>query len=130
MPAIRTAIKVDLDKPANSQPHLHNRWHPDIPTFATVKPGEPVNIECVDWTGGQIKNNDSADDILNVDLRYLYCRCELFTTVAFITFPALSRSKAPTQGMFWSLRSWMFNPSQVIPGGLPESSMRRTAVVS
>ena len=72
MPAIRTAIKVDLDKPANSQPHLHNRWHPDIPTFATVKPGEPVNIECVDWTGGQIKNNDSADDILNVDLRYLY----------------------------------------------------------
>lgn len=71
MSAIRTAIKVDLDKPANSQAHLHNRWHPDIPTFAKVKPGEPVNIECVDWTGGQIKNNDSADDILNVDLRYI-----------------------------------------------------------
>ena len=27
-----------------------------------------VKIECVDWTGGQIKNNDSADDVKNVDL--------------------------------------------------------------
>ena len=69
MSAIRTAIKVDLDKPASSQPYLHNRWHPDIPIFAKVKSGEPVNLECVDSTGGQIKNNDSADDVLNIDLR-------------------------------------------------------------
>lgn len=27
-----------------------------------------MKIECVDWTGGQIGNNDSADDIRNVDL--------------------------------------------------------------
>jgi len=70
MSAIRTAIKVDLDKDPNSHPQLHNRWHPDIPTVAKVRPGESVNIECIDWTGGQIKNDDSADDILNVDLRY------------------------------------------------------------
>ena len=99
MSAIRTAIKVDLDKPANSQPHLHNRWHPDIPTFATVKPGEPVNIECVDWTGGQIKNNDSADDILNVDLRYLSCPLMKLTKVVFIIFLDRSRLKGLTLGM-------------------------------
>ena len=27
-----------------------------------------VKIECVDWTGGQIGNNDSADDVRDVDL--------------------------------------------------------------
>ena len=27
-----------------------------------------VKIQCVDWTGGQIGNNDSADDVKNVDL--------------------------------------------------------------
>jgi formamidase len=87
MPAIRTAVSVDLDTPANSLPQLHNRWHPDIPTFAKVKPGEPVNIECVDWTGGQIKNNDSADDVLNVDLRWTALRSQLIV-VAFITYRA------------------------------------------
>ncbi|KAI5858006.1 Acetamidase/Formamidase [Tricharina praecox] len=65
---IRTALKVDLDKPAPSQAGLHNRWHPDIPFAATIQPGEVVTIECVDWTGGQIKNDDSADDVRDVDL--------------------------------------------------------------
>jgi formamidase len=31
-----------------------------------------VKIECVDWTGGQIKNNDSADDIRDVDLTKIH----------------------------------------------------------
>lgn len=31
-----------------------------------------VKIECLDWTGGQIKNNDSADDIKNVDLTQIH----------------------------------------------------------
>ncbi|KAH0436856.1 hypothetical protein CcaCcLH18_04182 [Colletotrichum camelliae] len=65
---IRTANKVSFDKPASEQPGLHNRWHPDIPFSGTIKDGETVKIECVDWTGGQIGNNDSADDMLNVDL--------------------------------------------------------------
>ncbi|KAK4228204.1 Acetamidase/Formamidase family-domain-containing protein [Podospora fimiseda] len=60
--------KIDLNKPAADQPYLHNRWHPDIPSAATIKNGETVKIECLDWTGGQIKNDDSADDIRNVDL--------------------------------------------------------------
>ncbi|KAF2147526.1 uncharacterized protein K452DRAFT_348205 [Aplosporella prunicola CBS 121167] len=69
---IRYAAKVDLDKDAASQPQLHNRWHPDIPLTSTIKDGETVKIECVDWTGGQIKNNDSADDIKNVDLTKIH----------------------------------------------------------
>jgi formamidase len=35
---------------------------------AYVKPGAEFRVECVDWTGGQIFDNDSADDIRDVDL--------------------------------------------------------------
>lgn len=69
---IRTAVKVDLNKPAWEQKGIHNRWHPDIPFAASVKHGEPFKVECLDWTGGQIKNNDNADDVLNIDLRGLH----------------------------------------------------------
>ncbi|KAF5359715.1 hypothetical protein D9756_002920 [Leucocoprinus leucothites] len=63
-----TLIKVDPFIPADKQKGLHNRWHPDIPPIATVKPGQTFKIECVDWTGGQIGNNDCSDDVKNVDL--------------------------------------------------------------
>ncbi|KAM0451201.1 hypothetical protein ACHAPV_010045 [Trichoderma viride] len=69
---IRTAQPVSLDIPAASQPGLHNRWHPDIPTIGTIEPGETVKIECVDWTGGQIGNNDSAEDVRTVDLTKIH----------------------------------------------------------
>jgi len=59
---------VDLEKPAPEQSNLHNRWHPAIPTCADIPLNKPVKIECLDWTGGQIGNNDSADDVKNVDL--------------------------------------------------------------
>ncbi|KAK8123788.1 formamidase-like protein [Apiospora kogelbergensis] len=69
---IRTAAKVSFDTPASEQKVLHNRWHPDIPSVETIKNGETVKIECVDWTGGQIGNNDSADDVRNVDLTKIH----------------------------------------------------------
>ncbi|KKY18746.1 putative formamidase [Phaeomoniella chlamydospora] len=69
---VRTAVKVDLNKPAAEQPQLHNRWHPDIPFCGTIKNGEVVKIECVDWTGGQIGNDDSAEDMANVDLTKIH----------------------------------------------------------
>lgn len=69
---IRYAAKVDLNKPAEDQPLLHNRWHPDIPFAGKITPGEVVKIECVDWTGGQIKNTDDADDMKNVDLTKIH----------------------------------------------------------
>jgi formamidase len=49
-----------------------NRWHPDNPSFGTIKNNEVVKIECVDWTGGQIGNNDSADDMRDVDLTKIH----------------------------------------------------------
>ncbi|KAK8227607.1 formamidase [Phyllosticta capitalensis] len=69
---VRYAAKVDLNKDAAEQPVLHNRWHPDVPFCGKIKDGETVKIECVDWTGGQIQNNDSADDVKNVDLTKIH----------------------------------------------------------
>jgi formamidase len=65
---IRTAQSVDRSIPAADQPYLHNRWHGSIPFASKITPGETVKIECLDWTGGQIGNNDSADDMHSVDL--------------------------------------------------------------
>jgi len=64
--------KVDVEKDAATDTFLHNRWHPDVPFAGTIKNGETVKIECVDWTGGQIKNNDSADDVRDVDLTKIH----------------------------------------------------------
>ncbi|MFO6418902.1 formamidase [Hylemonella sp. W303a] len=63
-----TLIKVDLSKPAPSNEMVHNRWHPDIPIAVWVNPGEDFVLETYDWTGGYIKNNDSADDVRDIDL--------------------------------------------------------------
>lgn len=66
-------IHIDLTKPPQEQPlPLHNRWHPEIPPVATVKPGDVFRVECVDWTGGQIGDNDSANDIRDVDLAQVH----------------------------------------------------------
>ena len=65
---MKTLIKVDLNATPESQDYLHNRWHPDIPMVATVEPGDEFRVECIDWTGGHIKNNDEANDIDVVDL--------------------------------------------------------------
>ncbi|MBU2964666.1 acetamidase/formamidase family protein [Amphritea sp. 2_MG-2023] len=67
-----TIIKVDLKKSAYENENIHNRWHPDIPMAAMVKPGDDFIIECVDFTGGQIKNNDDASDMRDVDLTQVH----------------------------------------------------------
>jgi formamidase len=63
-----TLIKVDLAAPATDHDTIHNRWHPDIPIVSWVEPGAQFRVECIDWTGGQIKNDDSATDVKIVDL--------------------------------------------------------------
>jgi formamidase len=63
-----TLIKVDRSKPATENDKVHNRWHPDIPMACWVNPGDEFILETYDWTGGYIKNNDSADDVRDVDL--------------------------------------------------------------
>ena len=67
-----TLIKVDLSRSPYENDMIHNRWHPDIPMAATVKPGQDFVIECYDWTGGFIKNNDSAEDVRDIDLSIVH----------------------------------------------------------
>lgn len=43
-----------------------------VPCIDKIKNNETVKIQCVDWTGGQIKNNDSADDVRDVDLTKIH----------------------------------------------------------
>jgi len=70
---MKTIVKLDLDKkPWEQDGQIHNRWHPDLPMIAMVKPGDEFRVECMDWTGGQIGNNDSANDIRDVDLTQVH----------------------------------------------------------
>ncbi|MDI3339009.1 MAG: acetamidase/formamidase family protein [Sphaerobacter sp.] len=62
-------FKIDQRKPMREQDVPgHNRWHPDIPAVASVKPGQDFRVECREWTDGQIGNNDSATDVRDVKL--------------------------------------------------------------
>lgn len=64
---------VDLDKPFDQQAIVgHNRWHPDIPAVLSVKPDDVFRIECKDWTDGQIKNDNSANDVRDVHLQRVH----------------------------------------------------------
>ena len=71
MPA--TLFPADLTKPMDQQVLPgHNRWHPDIPAVAEVKPGDVFRVECIDWTDGQIGDNDSANDVRDVKLQRVH----------------------------------------------------------
>ncbi|KAK9466839.1 Acetamidase/Formamidase [Lipomyces arxii] len=71
--AIPTKISVDLKKPYHTQPGLHTRWHPEIPFYCSVKPGEAFKVECFDSSGGQVFNTDDADDIAKVNPMGIHC---------------------------------------------------------
>ena len=75
-----TLIKVDLKQSPYENAQVHNRWHPDIPMAVWVEPGDEFKLETYDWTGGAIQNNDSAEDVRDVDL----------STVHFLSGPVLS----------------------------------------
>ena len=50
-----------------------------------VKPGDDFILETFDWTGGYIKNNDSADDVRDIDL----------TTVHYLVGPVGVKGAEP-----------------------------------
>lgn len=65
----RLVIPVNIKKkPWEQEKPLHNRWHPDIPPVAEVIEGELFRVETVDWTGGAIGDNSSAEDVKCLDL--------------------------------------------------------------
>jgi formamidase len=70
---MKTLIKLDLDKkPWEQDGLIHNRWHSDLPMVAMVKPEDEFRVECMDWTGGQIGDNESANDVRDVDLTQVH----------------------------------------------------------
>jgi formamidase len=65
----KTIIELDPTKPVEGQKDvLQNRWHPDIPAAVDVNIGDTFIVECLDWTGGQVHNDDSANDVRDMDL--------------------------------------------------------------
>jgi formamidase len=50
----------------------HNRWHPDIPPVATVRPGQTFRVHCREWFDGAMRNDDSADDIRDAPLNRVH----------------------------------------------------------
>jgi formamidase len=80
-----TIVKIDLNGSPYDNDMIHNRWHPDIPMVAMVRPGDDFIVECYDWTGGFIKNDESAADVRDVDL----------TTVHFLSGPIGVRGAEP-----------------------------------
>lgn len=80
-----TLISVDLRQSPYENEQVHNRWHPDIPMVVWVKPGDEFLLETYDWTGGYIKNDDSADDVRDIDL----------STVHFLSGPVGVKGAEP-----------------------------------
>ena len=68
----KTLIEVDLSESPYKNDMIHNRWHPDVPIVAWVKPGDDFVIRTYDWTGGFIQNNESADDVRDIDLTIVH----------------------------------------------------------
>lgn len=64
---------LDSQKSFTEQAKLgHNRWHPEIPPVATIKPGTTFRADCREWFDGFIKNDDSADDIRDAPLHTVH----------------------------------------------------------
>jgi formamidase len=76
----RLVVPIDVKKkPWEQKIPLHNRWHPNIPPVADVTEGELFRVEMVDWTGGRIRDDNSADDIKFLDLTIVslyFCYCQ------------------------------------------------------
>ncbi|WRT64916.1 uncharacterized protein IL334_001855 [Kwoniella shivajii] len=64
---IPTLVRVDPSQPGETQANIHTRWHPEIPCVATVPVGKPFRVECLDYSGSQVHNDDNADDIVHLD---------------------------------------------------------------
>ena len=64
----RLVVPIDLTKkPYEQKLPLHTRWHPDIPPVAEVTAGEVFRVEMVDFSGGGITKDYTAEDIKHAD---------------------------------------------------------------
>lgn len=65
-------IKIDFNKLFFDQDDIYNCWYLDIFMVVMVKFGDDFIVECYDWMGGQIKNDDDVFDVCDVDLLQVY----------------------------------------------------------
>lgn len=64
----RLIVPIDVKKkPWEQKLPLHNRWHPAIPPVAEVKVAEVFRVEMVDFSGGGITKDYSAEDIKHAE---------------------------------------------------------------
>ncbi|XP_050111677.1 uncharacterized protein LOC126590193 [Malus sylvestris] len=64
----RLVVPMDVKKkPWEQKLPLHNRWHPNIPPVAEVAAGEIFRVEMVDFSGGGITKEYTAEDIKYFD---------------------------------------------------------------
>ncbi|KZV49582.1 hypothetical protein F511_15442 [Dorcoceras hygrometricum] len=64
----RVVVPIDVKKkPWQQKLPLHNRWHPEVPPVAEVQTGELCRVEMVDFSGGGITREDTAQDIKFAD---------------------------------------------------------------
>ena len=84
-PTPRVVVPIDLKKkPWEQKVPLHNRWHPGIPSVAEAKTGEVFRIEMVDWTGGAIKDDESANDVKFMDLYTVSIYMTKLSTLSYL----------------------------------------------
>eukprot|EP00252_Welwitschia_mirabilis_P019684 TRINITY_DN4621_c0_g1_i6.p1 TRINITY_DN4621_c0_g1~~TRINITY_DN4621_c0_g1_i6.p1 ORF type:complete len:280 (+),score=62.29 TRINITY_DN4621_c0_g1_i6:152-991(+) len=87
----RLVVHIDMKKkPWEQEKPLHNRWHPNIPAVAEVVEGELFRVETIDFTGGEIKDNDNADDVKFINLltmHYLSGPIKVLDTAGFPARP-------------------------------------------
>ena len=80
----------------------HNRWHPDVPPVASVSPGAEFRLDCREWFDGTVHNDDSADDIRNLDLSIVH---PLSGLIAEAPRADAESRRPPRRASRWSARS-------------------------
>lgn len=75
----RLVIPIDLKKKVREQKlPLHNRWHPDIPPVTEVTTGEVFRVEMVDFSGGGITQEFTAEDIKHANPSIVSFSCYIY----------------------------------------------------
>ncbi|KAG5623836.1 hypothetical protein H5410_009054 [Solanum commersonii] len=80
----RLLVQVDLKKkPFEQNSPLHNRWHLEIPPVLEVRVGEVFRVEMVDFSGGGITEDYTAEDnqsVVSSSQHSLISLCSTFIT--------------------------------------------------
>ena len=111
----KTVVKIDLNESPYKNPMIHNRWHPDIPMVAWVKPGDDFIIETYDWTGFYLGMHIGAGwgDKDGGRSAELSGHTSLVTGAQGVSSIAKSKMGAMTEEGKWTLQSYDFDNIQV-----------------